>query len=199
MRATPASTDTRALRSREQIFAALHEAGREGNLSTLSALSAAAGVTRATIYNHFETLEEAAWFAVRRSLERLVDADAAQRHHGLPPDVVGVDSLRKVIEFLREEESLVRVADTYRSDAALPGLAGILLGTVERFRADFPPATTTEPDTSTEAAAQDSYVAGGLYAVMSTGAWGQRDPAEIAAVAYSLLPEWMRRPGTPSA
>lgn len=188
MRGQSTSSDPRSLRSREQILSALHTAGREGSVTTLSALSAAAGVTRATIYNHFETLEEAAWFAVRDSLEQLLDRDAAERNRGLPPAQVGVESLRRVIVLLRDEEQLARIADTFRSTAELPGLAGILLGTVQRFRADFP------PPPNTGALDQDVFVAGGLYAVMSTGAWGTRDPAEVAVAAYGLLPEWMRNP-----
>jgi AcrR family transcriptional regulator len=187
----PTSADPRALRSRERILSALHRAARDGGLSNLSALSAAAGVTRATIYNHFHTFEEAAWCAVRDSVEGLLEMDAAARHRGTSPDAVGIDSLRKVIGLLRDEEPLVRLADTYRSAAALPGVAGILLGTVETFRAEFSPAGA---ESGAESESEDLYVAGGLYAVMSTGAWGTRDVGEVAAAAYSLLPLWMRRP-----
>ena len=188
MRGSPASADPRALRSREQILSALHRVAREGTLTNLSALSAAAGVTRATIYNHFETLEEAAWFAISASFEQLMERDSSERHRGIAPELVGVTSLRSVIEMLRDEEPLARIADTYRSSSVLPGLAGILLGTVESFRGEFSTAA------SAESQAQDIYVAGGLYAVMSTGAWGQRDAGEVARVAYSLLPNWMRHP-----
>lgn len=39
-----------------------------------------------------------------------------------------------------------------------------------------------------------TYAAAGLYAVLAVGARGDGDPAEIARVAHSLMPEWMRRP-----
>lgn len=180
--------DPRAVRSRERILSALHRAGIEGGLTNITALSVAAGITRATIYNHFGSLEEAAWFAVLDGFELLLDDDAAHRRQGVAPDLVGADSLRRVIEMLRAEESLVRLADTYRSNALLPGVAGIVLRTVQTFRGEF------SPPTGRESEAEDIYVAAGLYAVLSTGAWSKRDPGEVAGVAYALLPNWMRRP-----
>jgi len=73
MAARPASDDPRSLRSREQILAALHETARAGTLTSISALSTAAGVTRATFYNHFDTIEQAAWTAISESFDELLE------------------------------------------------------------------------------------------------------------------------------
>lgn len=182
-------TDPRSRRSRDQILDALHRSARSNELTTMSALSAAAGVTRATIYNHFDTLEEAAWFAMLDSFEHLLESDVADRRQGAVPELVGVESLRKIVELLRAERPLVRLADTYRSDSVLPGLAGIVLETTRTFRAN----SSAPPTANSEA--QDVFVSAGLYALIAAGAEGQRDPAEIAQEAYALLPDWMQQPG----
>lgn len=178
--------DPRARRSRERLLAALREVARDGEV-TIPGVSRAAGVTRATFYNHFASLEEAAWVAMLESMERLIEQDVAARHDGSVPDLVGVDSLTQVVGLLRADGELVRFADSHRTDSALPGLAGIVLGTIHRFRSEFgAPADGAD--------AEDVYVAAGLYAVLLTGARGEQDAAGVAATAYALLPEWMRRP-----
>lgn len=169
-------------------MAALRQVGREGNLS-IAAVSSAAGVTRATFYNHFVSLEEAAWFAMFESFEHLLGEDTAARREGLDPDRVGVDSLRKIVELLRRDGELVRLADTYQVYSVLPGLADIVLSQVSRFRAAF------GVPSAADAAAEDVYIAAGLYALLATGARGEEDAGHVASVAYSLLPEWMRRLG----
>ncbi len=169
------------------MMAALRHVAHENDL-TISAVSSAAGITRATFYNHFVSLEEAAWHAILDSFEHLMTQDTAARRDGLTPDVVGVDSLRKIVELLRANGELVRLADSYQTHSVLPGLADIVLAQIHRYRAEFgAPATVNS-------AAEDIYISAGLYAVLLTGARGEQDAADVASVAYSLLPEWMRRP-----
>ena len=188
MRRLSSPDDPRFRLSRERMMTALRRTAREGDL-TISAVSSAAGITRATFYNHFASLEEAAWFAVLDSFESLMIQDATARRDGLAPGLVGVDSLRKVVELLRADGELARLADGYQGDSILPGLAGIVLTQVTRFRAEFGGMTTADRT------AEDTYIAAGLYAVLITGAKGDRDAAHVAATAYSLLPEWMTQPG----
>jgi len=179
--------DPRFRRSRDRLLAALREVARGGDL-TIPAVSAAAGVTRATFYNHFGSLEEAAWHAMRDSFDELLSQDASARRAGAHPAAVGVQSLRKIVELLRADGVLARLADSHPSDTVLPGLADVVLAQVRWFRGEFGAPTTSDP------AAEEVYVAAGLYALLATGARGDGDPAEIASVAYSLLPEWMTRP-----
>ncbi|CAN5458472.1 hypothetical protein BH10ACT1_BH10ACT1_21500 [soil metagenome] len=169
------------------MLTALRQVARGGE-PTISSVSAAAGVTRATFYNHFESLEEAAWLAMAESFERLLDDDGTARRGGSAPDLVGVESLRRVVELLRVDGELVRIADGHRTPSTLAGVADIVLGTVRRFRADF------GPPSGEEAASEDVYIASGLYGVLVTGARSGRDAAQVATSAYALLPGWMRKP-----
>ena len=180
--------DPRFRRSRDSLLAALRQVARDGNL-TIPAVSGAAGVSRATFYNHFASLDEAAWYAMLDSFDELLGQDAAARRAGEDPAAVGLRSLRKIVELLRVDGALARLADSYPSDTVLPGLAGVVLGQVRWFRREFGSPTTPDP------AAEEIYVAAGLYALLATGARGDDDPADVAAVAYSLLPPWMRHPG----
>ncbi|OPX09489.1 TetR/AcrR family transcriptional regulator [Mycobacterium sp. AT1] len=180
--------DPRFRRSRDRLLAALRQVAREGDL-TIPAVSVAAGVTRATFYNHFTSLDEAAWYAMLDSFDELLSEDAAARRAGADPAAVGLQSLRKIVELLRVDGALARLADSYPSGTVLPGLADVVLAQVRWFRTEFGAPTTLDP------AAEEVYVAAGLYALLATGARGDGDPVDVALVAYSLLPEWMRHPG----
>ena len=165
----------------------MRQVAREGDL-TIPAVSSTAGVTRATFYNHFVSLEEAAWCAMLESFNELLAQDSTARRDGSVPSAVGVASLRKVVELLRTDSELVRLADSYRTEFVLPGLVNIVLETVAHFRAEF--GSPNQADFS----AEDTYTAAGLYALLLTGARGKQDANDVATVAYSLLPEWMRQP-----
>ena len=175
-------------RSRDRLMTALREAGRRGEL-TIAGVSSAAGVTRATFYNHFVSLEEAAWFAMSDSWEQLLAEDAAARREGADPGEVGRESLRRIVELLRADGGLARLADNYPEYEVLPGLADIVASQVSRFRAEFGAPSAVDP------AAEDIFIAAGLYAVLATGARGEQPASTVASVAYALLPEWMRHPG----
>lgn len=183
--ATPAG-DPRFLRSRNRMLAALRQVARKGD-PTIPAVSASAGVTRATFYNHFSSLEEAAWIAMCETWGELLVRDSAARREGEDPETVGLESLRLIVEMLRLDRELARLADNHRSDSVLPGLANIVLEQVRSFRAEFDRAPT-----AADPRAEEVYIAAGLYALLSTGAKGDQDPGDVASVAYSLLPGWMR-------
>lgn len=188
MSSTHPAGDPRFLRSRAKMLSALRHVARDGDL-TIPAVSAAAGVTRATFYNHFASLEEAAWVAMCESWDELLVRDSAARRDGADSETVGLESLRLIVEMLRVDRELARLADNHRSDSVLPGLANIVLEQVRSFRTEFGrPTATADPG------AEEVYVAAGLYALLSTGAKGGQDPADVATIAYSLLPEWMRQP-----
>ncbi len=187
-RGLPSEQDPRFRRSRESIIVALRDTARSGRPVTVSSVSSAAGVTRATFYNHFQTLEEAAWLALLDSFGQLLAVDIDKRRRGAAAELVGVQSLRKLVELLRVDAELARLAEAHRERSVLPGLAGIVLEQVHRFRAEFSAPADADAD------AEDVYVAAGLYALIATGARGDREAADVASTAYSMLPEWMRRP-----
>ncbi|MFI5937036.1 TetR/AcrR family transcriptional regulator [Actinoplanes sp. NPDC051494] len=187
MGARSISSDPRAQRSRQQILDALHHQAREGELTTISCLSTAAGVTRATFYNHFDTIEEAAWFAILDTFDHILERAFEDRRQGMTFEAAGIESLRLIVEVLRSEPQLIRLADAYEDGSNLPGLA-------EVFRVQNRIVWADSGNKSDTAEVEVTYAAAGLYAVLSIGARGEGDPAHIARVAHSLLPEWMRQP-----
>ena len=187
MKARPISSDPRSQRSRQQILDALHRRAQQGELGSISALSADAGVTRATFYNHFDTIEEAAWFAILDSFDHLLAQSFQMRDDGIPFGEAAITSLRSIVELLRAEPSLVHLADAYDNGSDLRGLGEI-------FRVQNRIVFADSGNTSDIAEVEVTYAAAGLYAVLAIGAKGNDDPEKIARVAHSLLPEWMRQP-----
>ena len=187
MKASPISSDPRSQRSRQQILDALHDQARAGELTSISSLSAAAGVTRATFYNHFDTIEQASWFAVLDSFDQLLARAFQEREDGLDFDVAAIDNLGEIVELMRSEPQLVYLADAHDNGSDLRGLAEVFRVQNRLVWAD----SGRESDT---AEVEVTYAAAGLYAVLSIGARGSADAGDIARVAHSLLPEWMRRP-----
>ena len=187
MGARPISSDPRSQRSRQQILDALHRQARDGELTSISSLSEAAGITRATFYNHFDTIEEAAWFAILDSFDHILARALAEREQGLSFDVAGIESLRLIVEVFRSEPQLVRLADAYDNGSHLTGIVEIFRGQTGTLWAD----SGKQSDT---ADVEITYAAAGLYAVLSIGARGADDPEQIARIAHALLPDWMRQP-----
>jgi len=187
MKTRPISLDPRSQRSRQQILEALHHQAREGELTTIASLSAAAGVTRATFYNHFDTFEEAAWYAILDSFDHLLARAFKERDEGMSFEVAAIENLRLIVELLRSEPQLVHLADAHDNGSDLRGIAEI-------FRVQNRLVWADSGNESATAEIEVTYAAAGLYAVLSTGARGEADSDQVAQVAHSLLPEWMRRP-----
>ncbi|WP_382309834.1 TetR/AcrR family transcriptional regulator [Herbiconiux sp. UC225_62] len=187
MGARPISSDPRSQKSRQQILDALHAQARAGELTSISSLSEAAGVTRATFYNHFDIFEEAAWFAILDSFDHLIARAFEKRDEGIQLRVAAIENLRLIVELLRAEPQLFHLADTYDNGSDLRGIGEI-------FRVQTRLVWKDSGNVSATAEVEITYAAAGLYAVLSTGARGNEDADEIARVAHSLLPEWMRQP-----
>jgi AcrR family transcriptional regulator len=182
------SNDPRALRSREAIVAALREGALSGRPVSISSVTEAAGVSRATFYNNFNSLEEAAWFAISADVKALLEQDIQARKLGTPPAEVGILSLQRNIDMLRNNHELTRLANAYRAESGLPGIAAVLHTTVREFRALLGDPTAPKAD------AEDIYVAAGLHGVFQVAVENGEDSASIARTAYALLPDWMRNP-----
>jgi len=182
------SNDPRALRSREAIVTALREEIRAGRPVTISSIADSASVSRVTFYNNFNGLEEAAWLAIAADLHALLDQDVEERDLGTPPPEVGVDSLRRIIDMLRDNHELTRLANAYRDDTGLPGIAAVLLTIVREFRLLF-----GDPE-APDAEAENIYIASGLHGVFQVAVENGEDSASIARTAFGLLPGWMQNP-----
>ena len=187
MGARPISSDPRSQRSRQQILEALHSQARAGELTSISSLSEVAGVTRATFYNHFDTFEEAAWFAILDSFDKLIARAFEKRDEGIELAVAAIENLSLIVQLIRAEQQLFQLADTYDNGSNLRGIGEI-------FRVQNRVVWLDSGEESATAEVEITYAAAGLYAVLSIGARGEDDADEIARVAHSLLPEWMRRP-----
>ena len=168
----------------------MHQQAREGELTSISSLSAVSGVTRATFYNHFETFEEAAWFAVLDSFDRMLERAFTERADGVDFELATIKSLRSIVELLRAEPQLIHLADAFDNGSDLRGLGEI-------FRVQTRLVWADSGNRAATAEVEITYAAAGLYAALSVGARGDGDPEEIARVAHSLLPEWMRQPDRP--
>ncbi|WP_157109221.1 TetR/AcrR family transcriptional regulator [Cryobacterium arcticum] len=186
MSARPVSSDPRSQRSRQQIFAAMHSQARAGELTSISSLSESAGITRATFYNHFDTFEEAAWFAILDSFDHLIAQAFERRDEGIELAVAAIENLRTIVELLRAEPQLFHLADSYDNGSDLRGIAEII-------RVQNRIVWVDSGDDSATAEVEITYAAAGLYAVLSMGARSEDDAGEIARVAHSLLPDWMRQ------
>ncbi|WP_213816907.1 TetR/AcrR family transcriptional regulator [Glaciihabitans sp. dw_435] len=187
MAARPISSDPRSQKSRQQILDAMHRLARKGELSSISSLSREADVTRATFYNHFDTIEEAAWFAILDSFDRLLARAFDERESGASFDAAAIKNLGEMVELLRAEPQLVHLADAFDNGSDLRGVAEI-------FRVQNRLVWTDSARESDTAEVEVTYAAAGLYAVLSIGARGADDPEAVARIAHSLLPEWMRQP-----
>jgi AcrR family transcriptional regulator len=182
------SNDPRAIRSREAIVTALREEVRAGRSVTISSVTEVAGVSRATFYNNFNGLEEAAWFAISDEVLGLLDLDVEARDQGAPPAEVGMLSLQRDIDMLRDNHELTRLANAYRDDSGLPGIAAILLTAVRQFREIFGDPSAPNAD------AENVYIASGLHGVFQVAVENGEDSASIARTAYTFLPGWMQNP-----
>ena len=186
MGARPVSSDPRSQRSRAQILDAMHRQAREGGLTSISALSEAARVTRATFYNHFDTIEEAAWFAILDSFDHLLTRAFKEREEGIAFEAAAIKNLGEIVELLRAEPTLVQLADAHDNGSDLRGVAEI-------FRVQNRLVWLDSGNESPTAELEITYAAAGLYAVLSIGARGDDRPDDVARVAHALLPEWMRQ------
>jgi AcrR family transcriptional regulator len=176
------------VRSREAIIAALREAVTSGEPVTISSVTGAASVTRATFYNNFSSMEEAAWSAISGDLKELLEQNVEERRSGTPHFAAGVETLQRTIDLLRHNHELTRLANSYRDKTGLPGIAAILLTILSDFRAQF-----GDPD-APNAEAENVYVAAGLHGLFQVAVENGEDSASIARAAHALMPAWMQNP-----
>ncbi|MER5553117.1 hypothetical protein ABT001_15815 [Streptomyces sp. NPDC002793] len=186
--------DPRFTRSRRAIADALADLmQRTQSCPSVSALSEAAGIHRATFYNHFDSVEEAAVYVIADDFRALHVLNISDRHMGADPTAVAVATLNAMLDSLRQRRSLFLLASTWRSPSGLMGIGDLLLEQLHALRRDL---GIDEHEFGPHNSVEDVYTASGVHGVFSAAVGGNTgcDPEEIAVRLYALLPDWIRQP-----
>lgn len=188
--------DPRFTRSREAIAETL--AGlmqRTDTCPSVSTLAGAAGIHRATFYNHFDSVEQAAVHVITSDFRALRALDFGDRQLGTDPASVALATLTTMLETLRRRRSLFLLASTWQSPSGLMGIGDLLVDQIRNFRHEF---GGDEQQSDAGSAVEDIYTACGMNGVLSAALGDGLDgePEEIARRLYAALPDWMQRPKT---
>jgi AcrR family transcriptional regulator len=187
--------DPRASRSRRALAQAIGRLAVDpGAIPTISAITGAAKVHRATFYNHFSSVEEAAAYALSTGFEEFRLLDYGDRHRGADATSVALRTLRGILDYLRGNRELYRLASSWRSDSGLTGVTDLIVEQVRSFRAEF---GGTHAGSGEAETTEDIYIASGMEGVFAAAVEETLgfDHARTAELLFSLLPEWMRQPG----
>src|ERR1700759_4131713 len=108
-----ASSDPRAVRTRQKLVDAFHAGIADGDLSSMSvsSLSRAAGINRTSFYSHFSSPEDLAIHALSELFDVVVNADIAMRaEHSVPAEEASRRALHDIVGFVWERrDSYARV------------------------------------------------------------------------------------------
>src|SRR6201994_5188764 len=103
--AMTSSTDPRAVRTREKLISAFHQAIRdsEPRQMSVSALARAAGVNRTSFYEHFASPEDLAIHALSELFDVVSNTDIALRSgHSVSGAEASRRALRQIVSFVGE-------------------------------------------------------------------------------------------------
>jgi AcrR family transcriptional regulator len=187
------STDPRAVRTREKLVDAFHQAIQESDprQMTVSALARAAGVNRTSFYEHFSSPEDLAIHALSELFDVVSNADIALRSEHT---VSGAEASRRALH-----EIVGFVGERRNSYARLlgPGAAPQLVRAVaeaftERTVLALEPMDVRPPEADPRVTAQ--FLAGGVLGVI--GAWladpdPVQSPGELVEALIQCLPGWL--------
>lgn len=199
-----AGEDPRFTRSRQAITDALARLLQQmGPYPSVAAVAAAAGVHRATFYNHFQSVEEAAVSVIAEDFRALGTAGPGGAQPDADPAAVALATLDAMLEALRRRRNVFLVASAWRSPSGLMGISDLLVEQVRDLRRTLA-GVAGVPGVAGVAEAddvEDVYAACGINGVLSAavgGSLGDR-PEEITSRLHAVLPAWMRRPAPPTA
>jgi AcrR family transcriptional regulator len=188
--------DPRFTRSREAIADTLADLmQRTDTCPSVSTLAEAAGIHRATFYNHFDSVEHAAVHVITSDFRALRALDFGDRQLGADPVSVALSTLNTMLETLRRRRSLFLLASTWQSPSGLMGIGDLLVDQIRNFRHEF---GGDEQQSDADSAVEDIYTACGMNGVLSAALGDGLDdePEEIARRLYAALPDWMQHPRT---
>jgi AcrR family transcriptional regulator len=190
--AMTSSTDPRAIRTREKLVDAFHEAIQEygPRKMSVSALARAAGVNRTSFYEHFSSPEDLAIHALSELFDVVSNTDIALRSgHSVSGAEASRRALHEIVSFVGERRaSYARLLG--------PGAAPQLVHAVaeaftERTVLALEPMDVRPPEADPRVTAQ--FLAAGVLGVI--GAWlADPDPADPDRVVEALiqcLPGWL--------
>lgn len=186
--------DPRFTRSRQAIADTLADLmQRTDTCPSVSTLAEAAGIHRATFYNHFDSVEHAAVHVITSDFRALRALDFGDRQLGADPASVALATLTTMLETLRRRRSLFLLASIWQSPSGLMGIGDLLVDQIRNFRHEF---GGDEQQSDADSAVEDIYTACGMNGVLSAALGDGLDgePEEIARRLYAVLPDWMRHP-----
>jgi AcrR family transcriptional regulator len=187
------NTDPRALRTREKLVTAFHEAIRDSDprAMSVSALTRAAGVNRTSFYGHFASPEDLAIHALSELFDMVGNTDIVIRsRHSMSGAEASRQALREVVGFVHERRALYA---RLLGPGAAPQLVGAVAAafterTVEALeRMDARPSGADPRITA-------QFLAGGVLGVI--GAWLSGPPAQwtpdrLVEALIQCLPAWL--------
>ena len=189
------NTDPRAIRTREKLVGAFHQAIRDADPRhmSVSALARAAGVNRTSFYEHFASPEDLAIHALSELLDVVSNADIAMRaQHAVTGAEASRRALHQIVSFVAaQRDSYARVLG--------PGAAPRLLHAVaeaftERTVLALEPMDVRPPEADPRITAR--FLAGGVLGVI--GAWLAEPgpgpalgPDQVVEALIQCLPGWL--------
>jgi AcrR family transcriptional regulator len=184
--------DPRAERSRTALIETITMLGVDFDAApNVTEVTRAANVHRATFYNHFESVERLAVDAIDEQLERFRAEDYGSRYQGVAASVVGVRTLDRILAFFQAHPGLYRLACAWVAPSGLSGVGESIRRQVHAFRVEFDDPAAAQ---GVEAAAEETYIAGGMTAVMAAVLSGDLPRDRASTRLLELLPEWMQHP-----
>jgi AcrR family transcriptional regulator len=187
------STDPRAIRTREKLVDAFHEAIREPDprKMSVSALTRAAGINRTSFYEHFASPEDLAIHALSELFDVVSNADIALRsEHSVSGAEASRRALWQIVSFVGDQRAAY-------ARLLSPGAAPQLVGAVaeafaERTVQALEPMDVRPPEADPRITAQ--FLAGGVLSVI--GAWladpvPAKSPDQVVEALIQCLPGWL--------
>lgn len=187
------NNDPRAVRTREKLIGAFHEAVRDCDPRdmSVSALTRAAGVNRTSFYGHFSSPEDLAIHALSDLFDVVGNADIVMRsQHTVSGTEASRQALREIVTFVYERRaSYARLL----GPGAAPQLVRAIADAFTRRTV-----ASLEPMAARPAAADPTitaqFLAGGVLGVV--GAWLAEEsspwtPDELVRALIQCLPGWL--------
>jgi AcrR family transcriptional regulator len=192
-RAKTGSTDPRAIRTREKLVGAFHEAIRESGprQMSVSALTRAAGVNRTSFYEHFASPEDLAIHALNELFEVVSSTDIALRlEHSVSGAEASRRALREIVSFVGEQRA--SYARLLGPGAAPQLVAAVAEAFAERTAQALEPMDVRPPEADPRITAQ--FLAAGVLSVI--GAWladpePATSPDQLVEALIQCLPGWL--------